>query len=141
VLISFSCSLGLRVFIVLKNPLTGLRVEIVICFAPTSATVFISFSCSFDSSFIPIIIGSILTVAGIPFSSSFWRAFIRFSGEGALGSMSSAFTGSRVVIVKDTTVGVLRNRSISLVTRSDLVTISSGNPCLARVSMHFRVTW
>ena len=53
--------------------------------------------------------------------------------------MRVAMSSCSVVMVIEMTVGVCLKMSRSLVTRSDLVTMSRGKRCFARISAHFRV--
>lgn len=116
-----------------RKPLTCFIVATVTCLTPMSASVDTKFSRSFSLSLIVGSMGSILAMATMPFSTTFCRAESRSCGVGADGSMVLAVFSCGVVMVMDTTVGVCLNMSRSRVTRFDLVTISRGKSCLAKV--------
>ena len=106
------------------------------CFTPMEARVFIRFS---GLSFIVGIIGSMRTAVGMAFSIRILAAFKRSVDGGAFGSISFAILSSSVVTVKDTIEGIFLRRSMSLVTRLDLVTIWILQFFVDRISRHFRI--
>jgi hypothetical protein len=97
-----------------------LYVELVTCSTPSEA---ISLTSRSGSSFTNGMMGSILTVTGTLFWTSSLTAFKRSEGEGTRGSIAFATSSLSVVMVKATIDGTFFNKSMSLTTRLDLVTI------------------
>jgi len=85
------------------------------------------------------IMGSIRTNAGMPLRVSASIVFRRSVEDGALGSISFAVASSSVVIVTATVQGTLPKKSVSRVTRVDLVIIWIRQSHCERISKHFRV--
>ena len=85
------------------------------------------------------IMGSMRTETGIPFEVNASTVFKRSVAAGALGSISLAVASSSVVIVTATVLRTLPKRSVSRVTRVDLVIIWIRQSLCERISKHFRV--
>jgi len=95
-------------------------VELVTCLTPVVAMASMR-DCGL--SFRYGIIGSMRMVAGMPCFMSVFAALRRLDGGDACGSMSFAVWSLSVVMVMETIEGIFDRRSMSLVTRSDLVII------------------
>jgi len=108
----------------------------VTCFTPMLASVSIRVA---GLSFTWGIMGSMRTDAGMPLRVSASIVFRRSVEDGALGSISFAVASSSVVIVTAMVEGILLRRSVSRVTRVDLVIIWIRQSCRERISKHFRV--
>lgn len=117
---SFSASSGWASLICFQFCGVSLRVELVTCLTPIAAMASMR-DCGL--SFRYGITGSMRIVTGMPFSKSVLAALRRLDGAGACGSMIFAVSLSSVVMVMETIEGIFDRRSMSLVTRSDLVII------------------
>jgi hypothetical protein len=69
------------------------------------------------------IMGSIRAEVGMPLLARVLMASRRSDGRGAFGSNTAAILSLSVVIVMETIEGIFLRRSMSLMTRFDLVTI------------------